>query len=63
MRPSKQANDLIVDVIGRAQALYPEVQLYGFVALSNHMTYLVSLPAPTLRTPRLPSLDPGGLHT
>jgi REP-associated tyrosine transposase len=35
LRPSKKVNDIILGVLGRAQALY-EVELHAFVFLSNH---------------------------
>jgi len=44
MRPSREVNQIILGVIGRAQELYPEVSLYLFVFLSNHFEMLASAP-------------------
>lgn len=46
LRPSKQANELIAGVIGRAQELYPNVCLYGVSVLSTHVTWMLSSPTP-----------------
>lgn len=40
IRPSDQVNDLVLGVLGRAQARY-EVELYAFVFMSNHMHLLM----------------------
>jgi len=42
LRPSEEARDLTIGVIARAQLLYPSVQIYAFVFLSNHYHMLVS---------------------
>ena len=42
LRPSPEANDLILGIIGRAQVLYPEVAVFEFVFLSTHSTWLLS---------------------
>jgi len=44
--PSKEANDLIAGVIGRAQEQFQSLKLHGVVFLSNHSTWLVSSPNP-----------------
>lgn len=46
LRPSPAFNRLVAGVIGRAQALYPSVMLYGVFVLSNHITWLVSSARP-----------------
>jgi len=43
LRPSRQLNELILGIIGRAMRKYP-VRLYLFVVLSNHMHLIVSAP-------------------
>ncbi len=48
LRPSREANEIIAGVIGRAQQLYPDVEVYGVVALSNHLTWLVASALPWL---------------
>jgi hypothetical protein len=48
LRPSKAANEAILGVLGRSLVLYPEIELYGFVFLSNHYTMLVSSKSPWL---------------
>ena len=40
LRPSPQSNDLIVGVLGRAQAKY-DVALYSFIFMSNHFHLLM----------------------
>lgn len=40
MRPSSQVNDIILGVLGRAQAKFP-VELFAFVFLSNHAHILM----------------------
>jgi len=42
LRPGRSSRDLILGVIGRAQCLYPKVQLYAFVYMSNHAHLLLS---------------------
>ena len=44
IRPSREINEIILGVIGRAQELYPEVSLYLFVFLSNHFEIIGSAP-------------------
>ena len=39
-RPSRELNDIVVGVLGRAQRLYP-IQVCGVVVLSNHMHLLL----------------------
>ena len=39
-RPSREANDLILGVLGRAQALFP-VDLFAFIFMSNHFHILM----------------------
>jgi hypothetical protein len=46
LRPSPDVNDLIAGIIGRAQRLYPAIELYGVVVLSNHCTWLLSSSIP-----------------
>ena len=40
LRPSPRVNDLILGIVGRAQALY-DVEIYAFVFLSNHLHMLM----------------------
>lgn len=46
LRPGTEANDRIAGCIGRAQAIYPSVRLYGVVALPERLSWLVSSPTP-----------------
>lgn len=46
LRPSDEVNEIIAGVIGRAQALYPSVRLYGIFVLSTHITSMQSSPTP-----------------
>ncbi len=36
MRPSERVNEIILGILGRAQALY-EIELHAFIFLSNHL--------------------------
>ena len=45
LRPSPEANQLILGVLGRALSLFPEVQLYAFKFLSNHFHLLMGCPS------------------
>jgi putative transposase len=40
LRPSREANDLVLGVLGRAQRMY-EVTLYAFIFMSNHLHILM----------------------
>jgi len=40
LRPSREVNDLLLGILGRAQALFP-VDLFAFVFLSNHFHMLM----------------------
>ena len=51
MRPSAEVNQIILGVLGRAQAKY-EVELYAFVFLSNH-AHLLLVPADEVEAKRL----------
>jgi len=42
LRPSAEARDLILGVLGRGLALYPAVALYAFAFLSNHGHLMIS---------------------
>lgn len=42
LRPGHRSRELIVGVIGRAQELYPAVQLHAFSYMSNHAHLLLS---------------------
>jgi REP element-mobilizing transposase RayT len=42
LRPSREVNDLIVGILGRAQSLFP-VRIHAFVVLSNHWHGLLSV--------------------
>jgi len=44
MRPSKEVNEIILGVIGRGLELYPSVELYIYVFMSNHFELLASAP-------------------
>jgi REP element-mobilizing transposase RayT len=44
LRPDKEANKTIGGLIGRTLHLYPEVKLYAFVAMSNHLHLIASGP-------------------
>jgi REP element-mobilizing transposase RayT len=44
LKPSSTMNDLLLGVLGRSLALYPEVRLHAFVFLSNHVHLLLSIP-------------------
>jgi len=44
LKPSKEVNEIILGIIGRAQTLYPDVHLYCFVFLSNHFEIIGSAP-------------------
>ena len=44
LKPSKEVNEIILGIIGKAQSLYPEVSLYCFVVLSNHFEIIGSAP-------------------
>ena len=46
LRPGDEENDIIAGIIGRGLAMYPEIQLYGVVVLSNHITWLLSSSEP-----------------
>jgi REP element-mobilizing transposase RayT len=41
LRPSRELNSVIAGVIGRAQHVYPNVRLYAFAFMSNHMHLMV----------------------
>ncbi|MFA6034495.1 MAG: transposase, partial [Myxococcota bacterium] len=43
LKPSPELNQLILGIIGRALSLY-KINIYLFVALSNHMHWLLSAP-------------------
>ena len=45
LRPGPEVNEIIGSVLARAQALYPEVTLYAFMAMSNHIHALAQAPA------------------
>ncbi len=42
LRPSAEAREIILGILGRALELYPHVNLHAFVCLSNHVHMLVS---------------------
>ena len=42
LRPGKKLNSIIVGVIGRAQEIYPDIELYAAVFLSNHLHFQLS---------------------
>ena len=42
LRPSEELNEIITGIIGRAQYLYPDVEVHGSQFLSTHGTWLVS---------------------
>jgi hypothetical protein len=44
LKPSRELNDLLLGVLGRSQALYPEVRLHAFVFASNHVHLLLTVP-------------------
>lgn len=44
--PSPESKDLINGVIGRAQAQFPKVNIFAYVFLSTHATWLASSPEP-----------------
>jgi len=44
IKPSKEVNEIVLGIIGRAQTLYPEISMYCFVFLSNHFEILGSAP-------------------
>jgi len=42
LRPSARLNETVLGAFGRGQQLYPNVKLYGFAVLSNHIELLIS---------------------
>ncbi len=44
LRPSDSLNDLVLGVLGRALARYPQVLLHLFVVASNHLHLLLTVP-------------------
>ncbi len=44
LKPSKGLNELILGVLGRAMAAYPEIRLYCFVFMSNHFHMILAAP-------------------
>jgi len=44
LKPSREVNEVILGIIGRAQQLYPTIDIYVFVFLSNHFEILGSAP-------------------
>jgi len=44
LRPSKEANEIILACLGRSQFLYPNVRLHHFDFLSNHFDLILSAP-------------------
>ena len=44
LRPSKETNDLILGVLGRALERHPRIALHAFVFLSNHFHLILTTP-------------------
>jgi len=44
LTPSKDLNEIILGILGRALSLYPEIKLHCFVFVSNHYHALISTP-------------------
>ena len=44
LTPSKKLNSLILGVIGRAMSIWPEIRVYGFKVMSNHIHMYLSAP-------------------
>jgi hypothetical protein len=42
LRPSKEANEIILGILGRALEKHPGIKLHGFVILSNHFHLLLT---------------------
>jgi len=45
LRPEPALNDLILGVVGRAQVLFPEVELFALAVMSNHLHAMARGPA------------------
>ena len=41
LRPGPVSNPITLGVVGRAQFVYPDIELYALFVLSNHFTMLV----------------------
>ena len=44
LKPSPELNEIVLGILGRALALYPDIKLHCFVFLSNHYHMLLSCP-------------------